>query len=145
MSSQRQNLAQELHDGIAQELVALGFSLDRVIAKFPTAENKKDLRTIRFAIADLIEKVRLEIYQLRTVSDNSKSLADSTISFELNRVVAEIIRNIERHSHAKKISISISDDGLGGAHVKNGSFGLIGIQERIKNFNGEIAIESNQN
>ncbi|MEY2951712.1 MAG: hypothetical protein RL622_789, partial [Actinomycetota bacterium] len=48
MNNERVTLAQELHDGIAQDLVALGFSIDAVIASDITAEARSSLRSIRF-------------------------------------------------------------------------------------------------
>jgi signal transduction histidine kinase len=61
---------------------------------------------------------------------------------EALRVVQEILRNIEKHSDAKTLEIAIGDDGKGGVGVRDGSFGLKGIQERIEKLNGEIHIDS---
>jgi signal transduction histidine kinase len=41
------------------------------------------------------------------------------------------------------VQIEIQDDGSGGVSPKEGSFGLLGIQERVEKLNGEISIESN--
>jgi signal transduction histidine kinase len=142
MKSERVTLAQELHDGIAQELVALGFSIDAVISKYPAADNKSEIRAIRFKITDLIEKVRRDIHELRSGDDLSQSLADTDVSFELNQIAREIVRNIEKHSQATQLTMSFSDNGIGGAVEKTGSFGILGIQERVEKLNGVIAIES---
>ena len=69
MSDRRVILAQELHDGIAQDLVGLGFSIDALIATSHELPVKESLRELRFAITDLINKVRLEIHELRSASD----------------------------------------------------------------------------
>jgi signal transduction histidine kinase len=69
MNDRRVILAQELHDGIAQDLVGLGFSIDSLISSTQDQQAKDALRELRFAITKLIEKVRLEIHQLRTASD----------------------------------------------------------------------------
>ena len=142
MKSERVTLAQELHDGIAQELVALGFSIDAVISQYPTAENKSEIRAIRFKITDLIEKVRRDIHELRSSEDLPQSLADTDLAFELNQIAREIVRNIEKHSQATQLTMSFSDNGIGGAIKKTGSFGLIGLQERVEKLNGVITIES---
>jgi len=138
-------LAQELHDGIAQDLVVLGFSIDGVIAASANENIKSELRVIRFTITELIEKVRLEIHQLRSGTEPINSNATSNFSYEIQRVLAEIIRNIEQHSQATQLQISIIDNGIGGAQAKTGSFGIAGIQERMANLNGETLIESSEN
>ena len=145
MKNKLVTLAQELHDGIAQDLVALGFSIDSIIATSASDTAKSDLRAVRFTITELIEKVRVEIHQLRAGNDPIAFKIKGNFSFEIQRVVAEIIRNIEAHSQASKIQISISDNGIGGAQARAGSYGLAGIQERVANLNGETLIESNEN
>jgi len=44
VNNERVTLAQELHDGIAQDLVVLGFSIDRAISQCRDAELKSSLR-----------------------------------------------------------------------------------------------------
>lgn len=61
--SARIEIAREIHDGIAQDLVALGYRLDAVLAAPGTpASFRNEVRTIRFTVSDLIEKVRAEIF-----------------------------------------------------------------------------------
>jgi signal transduction histidine kinase len=72
------------------------------------------------------------------------SQADKDVSYELLRVLSEILRNVSEHSQASHLSIQISDNGIGGAQSKKGSFGLIGIQERIAGLGGDIRIDSSQ-
>jgi len=144
MNDRRVILAQELHDGIAQDLVGLGFSIDSLIASSPDLHTKDSLRQLRFAITELIDTVRLEIHELRTSTDLLSSQADKDVSYELLRVLSEILRNVSEHSQASHLSIQISDNGIGGAQSKQGSFGLIGIQERIAGLGGDIRIDSSQ-
>ena len=144
MNQRRVTLAQELHDGIAQDLVGLGYSIDSLIADTQDMKSKDSLRTVRFTITDLIEKVRQEIHQLRSAPDLLSENTQKDLHFELQRVVSEVLRNISEHSGASTVTIEISDNGVGGAHKKEGSFGLIGIQERITQLNGDIHIDSSQ-
>jgi signal transduction histidine kinase len=144
MNDRRVILAQELHDGIAQDLVGLGFSIDSLIASSQDLQAKESLRQVRFAITDLIDKVRLEIHQLRTSADLISGSEETDVNYELLRVFAEILRNISEHAQASHLSIQITDDGIGGASSKAGSFGLVGIQERIARLNGDIGIDSSQ-
>jgi signal transduction histidine kinase len=144
MNQRRVILAQELHDGIAQDLIGLGYSLDSLIATTREVKTKESLRALRFTITELIEKVRQEIHQLRSASDLLEDNTQLDHHFELLRVVSEILRNVSEHSGASNLSLEISDDGVGGAHNKEGTFGLMGIQERITRLDGDIHIDSSQ-
>jgi signal transduction histidine kinase len=144
MTDRRVILAQELHDGIAQDLVGLGFSIDSLIAATSDQTIRESLRHLRFSITELINKVRLEIHELRSASDLISETEGADFNYELLRVLSEILRNVSEHSQASLLSIQITDNGIGGAHSKEGSFGLLGIQERITQLNGDIRIDSNQ-
>jgi signal transduction histidine kinase len=144
MNNRRVILAEELHDGIAQDLVGLGFSIDSIIANSQDSQTKDSLRVLRFSITELIDKVRREIHQLRTASDLITDTSATDYTYELLRVLTEILRNVSEHSLASQLSIQITDNGIGGAESKEGSFGLAGIQERITRLHGDIHIDSNE-
>ena len=144
MNERRVVLAQELHDGIAQDLVGLGFSIDSLISTSHDQIAKESLRQLRFSVTELIDKVRLEIHQLRTATDLISKTEEKDFSYELLRVLSEILRNVEEHAHASHLSIQITDNGIGGAQSKEGSFGLTGIRERIASIGGDIRIDSDQ-
>ena len=127
-NAERVRLAQELHDGIAQDLVAFGYSIDLLLgaANTPT-QTRIDLRTLRFGITDLITKVRDEIFALRnsapldfldslktiahevfpstTIKSENKAPLTHSQAFELLRIATEVIRNSSRHSGATQIEI----------------------------------------
>lgn len=142
MNNERVTLAQELHDGIAQDLVVLGFSIDQAISLCHEAEVKNELRTIRFTVTKLIEKLREQMHQLRSDDPLEDFSAPVDTMHETLRVVQEILRNIEKHADATKITINITDDGQGGVTLKENSFGIRGLYERVARINGEIHIES---
>ena len=144
MNDGRVILAQELHDGIAQDLVGLGFSIDSLISTSYEQPTKESLRELRFLVTELIDKVRLEIHQLRNATDLISETEEKDFSYELLRVLSEILRNVEEHAHASHLSIQITDNGIGGAQSKEGSFGLTGIRERIASIGGDIRIDSDQ-
>ena len=144
MSDRRVILAQELHDGIAQDLVGLGFSIDSLISTSHDQIAKESLRQLRFSVTELIDKVRLDIHQLRSATDLISTTEEKDFSYELLRVLSEILRNVEEHAHASHLSIHITDNGIGGAQSKEGSFGLTGIRERIASIGGDIRIDSGQ-
>ena len=127
-NAERVRLAQELHDGIAQDLVAFGYSIDLLLGKADTpTQTRIDLRTLRFGITDLITKVRDEIFTLRnsapldfidslktiaheifpntTIKSENKAPLTHTPAFELLRIATEVIRNASRHSGASHIEI----------------------------------------
>jgi len=144
MNDRRVILAQELHDGIAQDLVGLGFSIDSLISTTQDADAKDSLRKIRFTITTLIDKVRLEIHHLRTSSDLITDDAEIEVNYELLRVIAEVLRNVSEHAHASHLSVQITDNGIGGARSTEGNFGLVGMQERITSLGGDITIDSSE-
>jgi len=144
MNDRRVILAQELHDGIAQDLVGLGFSIDSLISSSNDANVKDSLRKVRFAITTLIDKVRLEIHHLRTSSDLITDESEIEVNYELLRVIAEVLRNVSEHSLASHLSVQITDNGIGGAHSTEGKFGLVGMQERITSLDGDITIDSSE-
>ena len=142
MNERRVVLAQELHDGIAQDLVGLGFSIDSLISTSHDQTAKESLRQLRFSVTELIDKVRLDIHQLRSATDLISTTEEKDFSYELLRVLSEILRNVDEHAHASHLSIQITDNGIGGAQSKEGSFGLTGIRERIASIGGDIRIDS---
>ena len=144
MNNERVTLAQELHDGIAQDLVVLGFSIDQAISKCQDADLKDSLRQIRFTTTELIEKLRSQMHELRTSEPLTLPTGRIDTMFEAARIVQEVLRNIEKHSGATSFEIQIADNGVGGALPKVDSFGLVGIQERVRKLNGEITIASNE-
>ena len=144
MINERVTLAQELHDGIAQDLVALGYSIDAMILNSQNSSEKSSLRAIRFSITDLVEKVRTEIHALRNSTEPLLVESETVLTHELQRIFMEILRNIEKHSLATELNIQISDNGIGGAHSSENSFGIKGLLERTKKLNGDIHIESDE-
>lgn len=127
-NAERVRLAQELHDGIAQDLVAFGYSVDLLLGAADTpTQTRIDLRTLRFGITDLITKVRDEIFTLRnsaplnflealktiaheifpdtTIKSENNTPLTHTQAFELLRIATEVIRNSSRHSGASHIEI----------------------------------------
>ena len=173
--SPRVEIAQEIHDGIAQDLVALGYELDLVLAAPLTpAVIRNDVRTIRFRVSDLIEKVRGEIYDLRSHTEFDSSLREIiysispsiTISIEeislpdadrhlLLRVIPELLRNAHIHSGASQIHlqllsgedgvmVKVTDNGRGGAIPTSGRYGLLGSIERVKDHGASIDIDSRE-
>jgi len=175
-TSERLRIARELHDGIAQDLVGLGYQLDLILADSQLiGPSRNQVRASRLHVDSLIMKVRSEILELRRDTDiplhillqeraqeicsgmeiscNLEEVAiDATAQSELLAVASEILRNIVAHAGATLILIKlysvnnhtcleISDNGNGGAVLKESRWGLQGITERIAALHGSFTIE----
>ncbi|MEI6843796.1 MAG: histidine kinase [Actinomycetes bacterium] len=136
-SIERIKLAQEIHDGIAQDLVGVGYSLDLLLGAPDTSPLiRTELRTVRFAVTELIDKVRREMYELReplgsTLAQELHSLIQKYSSsieittdidpqelripreyeYEIARIAGELLQNIVRHSGATCASLTFIQSG----------------------------------
>ena len=160
VSSERARIARELHDGIAQDLAAIGYEIDSEIGRSDTTEqSRKSLRSIREQITFLNGKVRDEIFQLRSMrtpepQDQLEAvlkllelgftldgqLPASDIGLELFKVLQELARNAKEHGGATQIAISCTSTRMVVEHngeilVTNNEkgFGIQGINERLAN------------
>ncbi len=67
-NEERQRLAREIHDGVAQELVMVGYGIDNALATLPeqAAETAQELRTLRGEVTRVITELRLSLFELRS-------------------------------------------------------------------------------
>ena len=105
--------------------------------------------TIRPIIGDATPIIRFNVLR--------KRLSDNT-AHALLRIIHELVSNAVRHGQAKTIRIagsiddrrllfSVRDDGCGfdlanHPNARSGHFGLEGLRERIRRFNGTLSLES---
>jgi signal transduction histidine kinase len=178
-SPERISVARELHDGIAQDLVGIGYTLDLLLAEESLDNStRSQIRRTRLEIDTLIAKVRSEILRLRRPENSTfdsrlqrlVGAQSTTLAIEFNSevvnlsqnqedelisVVTEILRNVERHSGASRVVINLysvnnrtclelTDNGIGGARMRSGHFGLQGIIERVDAMGGSFAIEERE-
>ncbi|MEY2841116.1 MAG: hypothetical protein RLY74_257 [Actinomycetota bacterium] len=149
----RLELARRLHDGPAQQIVALGLSLDELISnqnlEGPT---RNQLRKIRLDLLLLSRSLRDEIYLLRTKSlfELEAILKDilGEIRVDINlpnlslgqdvedaivRAISEIARNSARHSRCDRFSVkSVVSNNLLVLEVSDNGVG--GITHSDRNF-----------
>ena len=125
----RLELARDIHDGIAQDLVALGYELDLLLGTSDsTLEFRREIRTLRFRVDELISKVRREMYELRdpktlSLQEDLAGVAmeicgeqlakfeaaqfdiPAAIQSELRAIAIELLRNAKAHSRASQIEL----------------------------------------
>lgn len=76
-NEERQRLAREIHDGVAQELVMVGYGIDNALATLPDGakETAEELRTLRGEVTRVITELRLSLFELRSEVDRQGGLA----------------------------------------------------------------------
>lgn len=169
----RLGLARRLHETLAQDLAAIGYQLDAVIAEESlTAEVRADLRNIRIKVMESAQNFRTEIYKLRKTdrlalhSNLIELLAGISLSIDLSfpllddqaeelliEAVLEIAQNTRKHAAAKNfylnyqmtdsgVDINVGDNGRGNLQLKAGSFGLLGIDEVLRQITEDYSCSS---
>jgi len=75
-NEERQRLAREIHDGVAQELVMVGYGIDNALAVLPAdvEDASEELRTLRREVTRVITELRLSLFELRTEVDRHGGL-----------------------------------------------------------------------
>lgn len=76
-NEERQRLAREIHDGVAQELVIVGYGIDNALAALPDSavETAGELRALRAEVTRVITELRLSLFELRSEVDRHGGLA----------------------------------------------------------------------
>ena len=128
--SSRIAIAQDIHDGIAQDLIALGYHLDLILAEPATpATVRHEVRIVRQDLSALIVKVRNEIFNLRVNGDFWLDIDQIASSISpiividrgecelipkacalVLQVAPELLRNAARHSGATQIHLSFATE-----------------------------------
>lgn len=139
-AEERDRLAREMHDGVAQEIVALGYVVDEIESVSDDPQTQELAATLRHEISRVVTELRYSIYDLRHhVTDHrlSGALADYVrelsigedlrvnLSFdesgnalspraetELLRIAQEAIGNVRRHARATNLWVTFVTDGM---------------------------------
>ena len=179
---ERRRLARELHDDLAQRLAVLAIEAGRVRSEAcsdESAEILQDLQDKLIGISEDVHRISRQLHPsiiedlgleqaLSSETHNFSRLENIPVKLEydigsleptldiavsLFRITQESLRNIQKHAHAKSVSIqfirennslllTIKDDGRGFAPdiVKNlPGLGLKSMRERIRLVNGSIS------
>ncbi|MBT7782160.1 MAG: sensor histidine kinase [Anaerolineae bacterium] len=188
LDNERQRIARELHDTLAQGLAGLILNMEAVSSQI-TREN--DFRAQEI-LQQTMKDARSTLTEARQVIDGLRSMEQGDVDFgtqlkvtaahfeasaripcevlistgltlssslqkQIMRIVNEALSNISKHAKAEKVKIifslvgddchlEVADDGQGflpkNAQEKEGSYGLLGIQERVDLLDGTLRIDS---
>ncbi len=187
---ERYRIATSLHDQIGQYLAVSRMKLNELEYLMDSEEIRKILEQIsqwlyqaieqiRSLISDLCSPILYELgfekavaawlndeiqkkynIQSKFYSDGLPKILDNDIQMLLFRDVRELLFNVIKHAHAKKVKVSIcttgntikvtvEDDGVGfnpeeAATTAAGGakFGLFSIREKLEHFGGHLQIDS---
>jgi len=182
---ERIHIARDLHDRVGQSLAYLAFELDRITKRFDTGQPIRDeLHQLRKSVRSVVSEVREALYDLRTDVSESRGLTGTLEEFlrrvhersgidvvfeheaverppipverELFRIAQEAVANVERHSHAKTLTVTwtcddkvavleLRDDGVGiepRTAARLDAYGIVGMRERADAIGAELVIES---
>jgi len=154
-SSTRVQLARDLHDSLAQDLVAIGYKLDLLIAKLPL-RFRVEAREVRFLVSESTARVRRELFALRKrplpetefisqIKEQAKPLSVEVIgdlyllTDVQRRVVEELVRNAANHSKGRKVKVEVCRDRL---RVSDDGQGLFGIKELLPDGDLKISVSA---
>ena len=125
-SQTRLDLARRLHDGLAQDLSLLGYSLDEIIGDPRLEQELRDsLRVLRLKYSSIAEDFRDELYRIRAFDreqlkaelphllrglshelDLDYPALHSELEDAVGHCLLELARNCIAHAHATNFTIS---------------------------------------
>jgi len=102
-NEERQRLAREIHDGVAQELVMVGYGIDNAMAVLPeeAQDAQGELRTLREEVTRVITELRMSLFELRTEVDRHGGLSAA---------IAEYARTMGT-TGGMRVHLSLDDTG----------------------------------
>ncbi len=129
---ERQRVAREIHDGVAQEVASLGYALDELVATSVTETQRERLQQVRSEVSRVVSELRLSIFDLRSeispaaglgsaLSDYVRTVGSRSgltvhltldeaptrlrteIETELLRIAQEAVTNARKHSNADNL------------------------------------------
>ncbi len=73
-AGERQRLAREMHDGVAQDIASLGYLVDAIAARPADEQQAKQLNVLRDRVTKVVAEVRRSVMNLRTSMGENESL-----------------------------------------------------------------------
>jgi ligand-binding sensor domain-containing protein/two-component sensor histidine kinase len=187
--AERNRIAREIHDTLAQGFVAVSVQLEVISRLLPTSIAAADemLGQTRTLVQSSLAEARRSIWKLRSQNSYQEDLASQLtkmteqvtaatqlktrfqvagpyrklperVESELLKIGQEAVTNVVRHSgarnveidlhyDARKLTMTISDDGRGFGRTEKaagpeGHFGLQGMRERAAQIGAELTVKS---
>jgi signal transduction histidine kinase len=138
-ADERQRLAREIHDGIAQEVASLGYVIDYMASSSSDPEVAQGLRDLRGELTRVVADLRLSIFDLRSDVSPTNGLGSAlsdyvrqvgtrsgltvhltlheaptrlspAVEAELLRIAQEAITNTRKHASAKNLWVDCWTD-----------------------------------
>lgn len=138
-SEERNRIAREMHDGVAQEIVGLGYIVDEIESASDDSQTRELASLLRAEITRLVSEIRFSIFDLRhqvtdgriaasladygrevghaagirvhlSMSESGPALPPRTAT-EVLRVAQEAIGNVRKHAQAANLWVSLDCDG----------------------------------
>lgn len=127
---ERQRLAREIHDGIAQEISALGYVVDDLTATATSEQQRRKLNGLRSELSRVVSELRLSIFDLKSevsaglgsalsdyvrqvgarsgltvhlTLDEAPTRLRPEVEAELLRIAQEAVTNARKHSGAANL------------------------------------------
>ncbi|NYJ01940.1 signal transduction histidine kinase [Nocardioides thalensis] len=133
-ADERQRLAREMHDGVAQDIASLGYLIDAIAARPADDKQAKALSMLRDRVSKIVAEVRRSVMNLRTSIGENESLGAAIsaiarhqseasgipirvrldeqpqrlrpeVEAELFRITQEALNNAVKHSRATSIDV----------------------------------------
>jgi signal transduction histidine kinase len=138
-ADERQRLAREIHDGIAQEVASLGYVVDHMAASSKDPVVAEGLRDLRGELSRVVADLRLSIFDLRSdvsptnglgaalsdyvrqvgaksdltvhlTLDEAPTRLTPAVEAELLRIAQEAVTNSRKHAHAHNLWVDFWSD-----------------------------------
>jgi signal transduction histidine kinase len=132
---ERQRVAREIHDGVAQEVASLGYRVDELLASATSDRQRAELRTLRGEISRVVTELRHSIFDLRAEVSSGTGLGSALSTYartmgtregitvhltldeapirlrpevetELFRIAQEAITNARKHSRGRNLWVN---------------------------------------
>ena len=138
-AEERNRIAREMHDGVAQEIVGLGYIVDEIESISDHNQTRELASTLRTEITRLVSEIRFSIFDLRheitdgrlaaSLADYAREVSHATglrvhlslaesgpalpprTATEVLRVAQEAIGNVRKHARANNLWVTLDSDG----------------------------------
>lgn len=138
-SEERNRIAREMHDGVAQEIVGLGYIVDEIESITDQEQTRALASALRIEITRLVSEIRFSIFDLRheitdgrlasALADYARQVGNATglrvhlsltesgpplpprTATEVLRLAQEAIGNVRKHAHAQNLWVTLDSDG----------------------------------